>query len=110
MAPKRVREDPDAKAQKSLLSSAAEIAFPRGGASVLTPMEIKEVSNEAKRDVLFEQQSKPDEPSQKRAKKSKKSKSINILSKDEQEDEANQKSKVTIDTISFSILNEGSYL
>lgn len=110
MAPKRVREDPDAKAQKSLLSSAAEIAFPRGGASVLTPMEIKEVSNEAKRDVLFEQQSKPDEPSQKRAKKSKKSKSINILSKDEQEDEANQKSKVTIDTISFSILNEGSYV
>ncbi|KAG0678674.1 rRNA biogenesis protein rrp5 [Pichia californica] len=111
MAPKRSREDPEAKEQKSLLSSAAEIAFPRGGASILTPMEMKEVSNKAKRDVLFEQNSKNEststsEPSKKRSKKSKK---LSILSKDEQ-DEENEKKIVTVDTLSYNILNTGSYV
>jgi len=31
-----------------------EVAFPRGGASVLTPIQYKEAVNEAARDVLFE--------------------------------------------------------
>lgn len=112
MAPKRTREDPDANVAKSLLSSAAEIAFPRGGASVLTPIEIKEVSNEAKRDVLFEQSKKSESvadegSSKKRAKKSKKSKAFNILSKDEQS--ADEK-HISIDLMSFNILNPGSYV
>jgi rRNA biogenesis protein RRP5 len=34
-----------------------EVAFPRGGASVLTPLEHKQIHIEATRDVLFEQQS-----------------------------------------------------
>jgi rRNA biogenesis protein RRP5 len=34
-----------------------EAAFPRGGASVLTPLEHKQIHIEATRDVLFEQQS-----------------------------------------------------
>jgi rRNA biogenesis protein RRP5 len=42
-----------------------EAAFPRGGASVLTPLEHKQIQIEATRDVLFEQEggksSKPDE-------------------------------------------------
>ena len=33
-----------------------EVAFPRGGASVLTPLEYKQIQIEATRDVLFEQQ------------------------------------------------------
>jgi rRNA biogenesis protein RRP5 len=33
-----------------------EAAFPRGGASVLTPLEYKQIHIEATRDVLFEQQ------------------------------------------------------
>jgi rRNA biogenesis protein RRP5 len=33
-----------------------EVAFPRGGASVLTPLEHKQIQIEATRDVLFEQQ------------------------------------------------------
>jgi rRNA biogenesis protein RRP5 len=41
-----------------------EAAFPRGGASILTPLEHKQIQIEATRDVLFEQQgakaSKPD--------------------------------------------------
>lgn len=116
MPPKRKREDPDVKAHKSLLSSAAEIAFPRGGSSILTPMEMKEVANEAKRDVLFEQKSKADstegsseQPSKKRSKKSKKVKTLNILSKDEQDDE-DTKENITIDTLSYNILNPGSYV
>lgn len=28
--------------------------FPRGGASVLTPLEVRQIRNEAERDVLFE--------------------------------------------------------
>jgi rRNA biogenesis protein RRP5 len=32
-----------------------EVAFPRGGASVLTPIEHKQIQIEATRDVLFEQ-------------------------------------------------------
>ncbi|GAV30153.1 hypothetical protein PMKS-003660 [Pichia membranifaciens] len=116
MPPKRRREDPDAKEQKSLLSSAAEIAFPRGGASILTPMEMKEVANEAKRDVLFEQKSKAEsgetasgQPSKKRSRGNKKSKSLNILSKDEQEEEDAKKS-VTVDVLSYNNLNPGSYV
>lgn len=42
-----------------------EAAFPRGGASILTPLEHKQIQIEATRDVLFEQQgaksSKPTE-------------------------------------------------
>src|ERR1700712_1393200 len=34
-----------------------EAAFPRGGASLLTPLEHKQIQIEATRDVLFEQQS-----------------------------------------------------
>jgi rRNA biogenesis protein RRP5 len=33
-----------------------EVAFPRGGASVLTPLEHKQIQIEATQDVLFEQQ------------------------------------------------------
>lgn len=36
-----------------------ETAFPRGGASVLTPLEHKQIHADATRDVLFEQQTAP---------------------------------------------------
>lgn len=42
-------------APKSILQQ-EERAFPRGGASVLTPLEQKQIKNQADRDVLFEQQ------------------------------------------------------
>lgn len=42
---------------KILKTREEEIAFPRGGASILTPLEHKQISIEAARDVLFEQQS-----------------------------------------------------
>ena len=39
-----------------------EPAFPRGGASVLTPLEHKQIQIEATRDVLFEQGAKSSKP------------------------------------------------
>lgn len=62
MAIEKKRKRPDAAAaprptepapKTSLLK--ADEAFPRGGGSVLTPLEYKEATNEAKRDALFEE-------------------------------------------------------
>lgn len=44
----------DPAATKSVLSS-SEVAFPRGGGSLLTPLEVKTIQNQATEDVLFEQ-------------------------------------------------------
>lgn len=55
MVEKRKRQDSEQEPAKSILLATAEIAFPRGGASVLTPLEVKEVANEATQDALFEQ-------------------------------------------------------
>ncbi len=68
------------KRKRTLLEE--EEAFPRGGASVLTPLEYKQIQIEATRDVLFEQGAKSSKPdgeeaeedgtaARKRAKKSK---------------------------------------
>jgi rRNA biogenesis protein RRP5 len=42
--------------RKISLTKGEEVAFPRGGASVLTPLEYKQIHIDATRDVLFEQQ------------------------------------------------------
>lgn len=41
-----------APAKRSVLQS-EESAFPRGGGSVLTPLEVKQAANDATKDVLF---------------------------------------------------------
>ncbi|ODQ81552.1 hypothetical protein BABINDRAFT_159828 [Babjeviella inositovora NRRL Y-12698] len=54
---KRKRSDDTTEARELKTPSvlnAADTAFPRGGATALTPLEVKEISNEAARDVLFE--------------------------------------------------------
>jgi rRNA biogenesis protein RRP5 len=48
---------PIEKKRKRITDEDEEAAFPRGGASVLTPLEHKQIQIEATRDVLFEQQS-----------------------------------------------------
>lgn len=88
MAPsKRKAEDdstltPSKKANKKAPSSAPTIAtikkdeepiFPRGGGSVLTPLEHKQITIEAKRDALFEEETSS-KPSKKEDKESKKRK------------------------------------
>lgn len=53
---------PEKPAEKALPVASVlqqeEKSFPRGGASVLTPLEHKQIQNEAARDVLFEQSNK----------------------------------------------------
>ncbi|KAK9376758.1 uncharacterized protein V1513DRAFT_438046 [Lipomyces chichibuensis] len=61
----RTKTDADPVASKSTLKRQEDVAdFPRGGASVLTPLEYKEATNEAVRDVLFES-SLQEQPSKK---------------------------------------------
>ncbi|VEU22446.1 DEKNAAC103561 [Brettanomyces naardenensis] len=85
----------------SILTRSAEMAFPRGGESELTPLEIKEVTNQAKSDVLFEQKSHSSARSRKRAKRSKSG-----ITVDEKESEENE----TVDSVSFRLLQPGSFV
>jgi rRNA biogenesis protein RRP5 len=48
-------EEPAPKSALKSLSKAAETSFPRGGASVLTPLEHKQIAIEATQDALFEE-------------------------------------------------------
>ncbi|CAI7289156.1 ASB_collapsed_G0043450.mRNA.1.CDS.1 [Saccharomyces cerevisiae] len=56
----------------SLVRNTEEVSFPRGGASALTPLELKQVANEAASDVLFGNESvKASEPASRPLKKKK---------------------------------------
>lgn len=85
------------------IMSSSDVAFPRGGATALTPLEVKEISNEATSDVLFESVSnkrssgpKSDQPT-KRAKLAKRK-----LTTTDKEDE--EKSSVQIENFSYKNL------
>jgi rRNA biogenesis protein RRP5 len=97
-----------------------EIAFPRGGASVLTPLEHKQIHIEAKQDVLFEQQSASrDQEARKNEetglvgleKSSKKRKSKAKASKEIHKEEAEEAS-IKIEGLSYKVLltSKVSYL
>ncbi|KAI5266508.1 nucleic acid-binding protein [Aureobasidium subglaciale] len=53
--PTESKEQGDRNPVKASILSQEERAFPRGGASVLTPLEHKQIKIQAERDVLFEQ-------------------------------------------------------
>ena len=85
-----------------------EAAFPRGGASILTPLEHKQIQIEATRDVLFEQQgakfSKPDTEGEDRetVRKVKKTKSKRKGRKGAEVAEPKEES-VTIEGLSYKV-------
>ena len=85
-----------------------EIAFPRGGASVLTPLEHKQIQIEATRDVLFEQQgakfSKPGSEGEdgEAVRKPKKTKSKGKSKKGQEQVEAKE-DIVTIEGLSYKV-------
>ena len=95
---------------KSVLSN-KEFSFPRGGSKPLSALEVKEISNEATKDVLFEQaesnkrsnSSKSEQP-KKKHKKSSKNKSKN--DKNDNDEETTQ--SVLIETFNFKNLVSGS--
>lgn len=95
--------------------SSNEYAFPRGGATGLTPLEVKEISNEATKDVLFEVASQKkrtknatdSENPKKKQRTSKKKGSKSELLKDG--DDENEK-KTQIEYLSFKNLIPGSFV
>ena len=97
--------------------SSNEYAFPRGGATGLTPLEVKEISNEATKDVLFEvanqnkrakSGSEADKPRKKQRTNKKKgpSSEVSKTGDDAEEDEK----KVQIEYLSFKNLVPGSFV
>lgn len=96
----------DNPTSKSVISS-SEVAFPRGGAQVLTPLEVKEISNEATRDVLFEASGSSKRPSSSKPEQaSKKAKRSKKTAKPEVDPEA--ENKVSIERLSFKNLIPGT--
>ena len=53
--PEKKKHKPSSSTQNLAILRAEEPAFPRGGASILTPLEHKQIQIQAKQDVLFEQ-------------------------------------------------------
>ncbi|CCH45514.1 rRNA biogenesis protein [Wickerhamomyces ciferrii] len=101
-----VREDATKAPQKSILEQ-SEVSFPRGGASALTPLELKEVANEAAGDVLFGKESSgASQPSTKsddqRPLKKKKT------SKVSKTQDSNDKPSVKIESLNFKSLQPGT--
>lgn len=100
------REDTTTVPQKSILES-SEVSFPRGGASALTPLELKEVANEAASDVLFGKESltttssKPDD--QRPLKKKKTSKATKVH-------ESTEKTAIPVECLNFKSLIPGTYV
>ncbi|CAN8097612.1 unnamed protein product [Discula destructiva] len=89
----------------AIASAKEEEAFPRGGGSVLTPLEHKQITIEAKRDALFEEESgsKPSKKDDKDSKKRKrKSKEKDVAKPDRDED------AVRIEGLNYKRLVKGS--
>lgn len=94
--------------KSSLLQSSEETSFPRGGASVLTPLELKQVANEAASDVLFDNStSSAAKPEVERPKKKKKTSKSTTGTKNETDEE---ESTTIVEHISFKNLTPGSQL
>lgn len=79
-----------------------EPMFPRGGGSVLTPLEQKQISIQAKKDVLFEEQSagkKGDKAAKKKRRKSRADETATRPTKDED--------AVKVESLNFKVSSSG---
>ncbi|CCF56637.1 hypothetical protein KAFR_0B03400 [Kazachstania africana CBS 2517] len=98
----------------SLVRNTEEVSFPRGGASILTPLELKQVANEAAGDVLFNKnednaESKRPQKKPKQVKKSsKKDKKSN--SESAEDDAEDEETLSVIQHLNFKTLKVGSSL
>ncbi|CAI4048970.1 hypothetical protein N7582_004532 [Saccharomyces uvarum] len=97
----------------SLIRNTEEVSFPRGGASALTPLELKQVANEAASDVLFgNENAKASESSTRPLKKKKTTKkSASENSANEDSSTAADEAKVgLVEHVNFKTLKNGSSL
>lgn len=92
----------------SLISSTEETSFPRGGASALTPLELKQVANEAANDVLFGND-KVSAETPRPQKKKKTSKKVKSGSSNETKDIEEEQTDI-IQHINFKTLKVGTYV
>lgn len=91
----------------SLVRNEEDMSFPRGGASALTPLELKQVANEAASDVLFG--GKPSENTDEG--RPKKRKKANKKSKDEPKAEVDEENTVdVVQHVNFKNVKVGSLL
>lgn len=100
------REDGTRQPEKSsLVRNTEEVSFPRGGASALTPLELKQVANEAAGDVLFgnEKRTLTEDEASKPKKKKKK------VAKEVTEEETEEKKQI-VEHINFKNVKEGTIL
>ncbi|KAL1925395.1 uncharacterized protein VTP21DRAFT_278 [Calcarisporiella thermophila] len=86
-----------------------EVNFPRGGGSVLTPLEYKQAAHQADKDDLFEQDNAPVETPKKKRKTPKGAKKIKENSKGSAEKQ-NGKTEIRVETLSFKRLAVGMTL
>ena len=94
----------DSGSKSSLKST--EVAFPRGGTSGLTPLEVKEISNEATKDVLFETNKRKTNNDDTGSSKKRKSKSKS--SKTDDDDDDDDENSVKIENFNFKTLIPGT--
>lgn len=94
----------------SLVRTTEEVSFPRGGASALTPLELKQVANEAASDVLFGNDKVSTETSRPQKKKDSKKKEKKASEKKTTTDESADEPANIIRHISFKNLKVGSYV
>ncbi|KAK4169438.1 rRNA biogenesis protein rrp5 [Cladorrhinum sp. PSN259] len=98
------KESKPAAAPASALIKEEEPLFPRGGASVLTPLEQKQIQIQARKDVLFEEASAKKKGGDKEGKK-KKRKSKN---KEEDTKATKDADSVKVESLNFKRLVKGS--
>ncbi|SMN20529.1 similar to Saccharomyces cerevisiae YMR229C RRP5 RNA binding protein with preference for single stranded tracts of U's involved in synthesis of both 18S and 5.8S rRNAs [Maudiozyma saulgeensis] len=94
----------------SLVRNTEEVSFPRGGASALTPLELKQVANEAASDVLFGNDKPVPETSRPKKKKKTTKKDKNEGAGSTESDSTTEKSSAIVHHIGFKNLKVGSYL
>ncbi|RCK54856.1 rRNA biogenesis protein RRP5 [Candida viswanathii] len=98
---------------KSVLSN-KEFAFPRGGSKPLSALEVKEISNEAIRDVLFEQGGTNKRPasgkSDQQKKKQKKQSSKKKSKGDATEQDAEETKSIPVENFNFKNIVNGTWV
>ncbi|KAH3898887.1 related to rRNA biogenesis protein RRP5 [Saccharomycodes ludwigii] len=101
-----------APSKSSLVHESAEISFPRGGSSALTPLELKQVANEAATDVLFNtSRGQEDKKNLPKKKKAKLAKNASKEGQDANADDDDDDDKIRIqEHVSFKSLPVGSKL
>ncbi|ORZ06034.1 hypothetical protein BCR42DRAFT_427544 [Absidia repens] len=102
-----VKRKSEAEAAELVTSTSEEVNFPRGGASVLTPLEHREISNKVAKDLFSTKKSSTETESEPATKKRKASKKDAKNSKSTGDTDDTDK-RVMIEDLSFKKLTVGS--